>query len=755
LLRHPPAAPGGRLIRVPLNEAQAEAVAHGEGPILVLAGAGSGKTRVLTARLARLIAEAGVAASHILAVTFTNKAAAEMRHRVAALLGREPDGLWIGTFHSMCARLLRREAPHLGFTRTFTVYDEDDSEALLRRVVDDLGLPPKLYGARGLRHEISRAKNALTDPEAYAAAAADPYHQNVARVYQASVAALRRANAMDFDDLLLHPLRLFAERPERLAWWRGRFRFLLVDEYQDTNRAQYLLLQHLAGEHGNLFVVGDDDQSIYGWRGADLRNILEFQRDFPGAKLVRLEENYRSTRPILEVANRVIAPNTGRIGKTLRTRRGDGEPVTVVRAADERDEAEWLVREFAQRSRRAEHAFEEMAVLVRTNAQTRAFEEELRRNAIPYRVVGAVSFYERREVKDLLAYLRLCVNRDDDAAFLRAVAVPRRGIGETSLVALQAAARQWGWSLHRAAAAAGRIADLRPKAREALELFAADVDAMGAALAPLQPAEALRGLVARLSYDRWLLEEDETGPERLENVNELINAAAAWSEEWGAAGEDDGMPLERFLAQAALTTSAEVVQGDRGVTLMTLHAAKGLEFRVVAVAGLEEGLFPLARAETPEAVEEERRLCYVGITRAQDKLYLSHATARRRGGTMLPAFPSRFLGDVPPALAEERVTRPSWSVAREVRRPPRTPVRRGLAPLALTAAAEDDFPEAPDDAPRYAIGERVKHRRFGSGTIRQVAGRGRDLKVAVEFDDAAVGLKQLLAAYAGLEREWE
>jgi DNA helicase-2/ATP-dependent DNA helicase PcrA len=747
-----------------LNTAQREAVEHGAGPMLVLAGAGSGKTRVLTARVARLVREHGVDARHILAVTFTNKAAAEMKHRVAKLLDREPDGLWIGTFHSVCARLLRREAPLLGYTRAFTIYDEDDSEALLRRVIDDLGLPPKLYTARSVRHEISRAKNAMTTPEEVAAAALDPWHANIARIYAASLAALHRANAMDFDDLLLQPLALFAQHPDRLAWWQGRFRFLLVDEYQDTNRAQYRFLRALGGDHGNVFVVGDDDQSIYGWRGADLRNILEFQQDFPGATLVRLEENYRSTAPILEVANAVIGANTGRLGKTLRATRPGGERVTVVRAADDRDEAEWLVRRFVEHARGGEHAFDEMAVLMRTNAQTRAFEEELRRVGVPYRVVGAVSFYERREVKDVLAWLRLLVNRDDDEAFRRAAGVPRRGIGETSLAALGAAATLWGWSLHRAAAAAGRVPDLKPRARDLLEHFAADLDALGAELGRLQPAEALRALIGRLAYDRFLLEEDETGPERVENVNELVNAAAAWSEEWGAADGEDGTPLERFLAQAALTANAEVQKGDRGITLMTLHAAKGLEFRVVAVAGLEEGLFPLSRADTPEAVEEERRLCYVGVTRAQDVLYLSHAGARRRAGALMPSFPSRFLADVPPSLTEERVTRPSWGVAREwTRRPgstrptPLGPAPSRAAPLALAAEREEwaDAAAANDDAPRYVVGERVKHRRFGSGVIRQVAGRGRDLKVAVEFDDGAVGLKQLLAAYAGLEREWD
>jgi DNA helicase-2/ATP-dependent DNA helicase PcrA len=742
-------------VSVALNPAQKEAVEHIEGPILVLAGAGSGKTRVLTARIARLIEGHGVDPRGILAVTFTNKAAAEMKHRVETLLGRPPDGLWIGTFHSICARLLRREAPLLGFTRTFTIYDEDDSEALVRRVVDDLGLPPKLYAARSVRHEISHAKNAMTSPAQYAADALDPYHANIGRVYAAATEALRRANAMDFDDLLLHPLELFRDHPERLEEYRARFRFILVDEYQDTNRAQYRLLQSLAQKHSNLFVVGDDDQSIYGWRGADLRNILEFQRDFPGAKLVRLEENYRSTRAILEVANAVIAPNTGRIGKTLRTIRQGGERVTVLRAADERDEAEWLVREFVRLSR-SEYAVEDVVVLVRTNAQTRAFEEELRRSGVPYRVVGAVSFYERREVKDLLAYLRLIANKDDDEAFRRAVAVPRRGIGETSLVALTTAARQWDWSLLTASAAAGRVGDLKPRARELLVQFAAEIDAIRQDLAALQPAEALRAIIARLSYDRYLLEEAETGPERMENVNELVNAAASWSEEWGTpAPDEEGTALERFLAQAALTTRAEVGEAGKGLTLMTLHAAKGLEFPVVAIAGMEEGLFPLARADTAEGVEEERRLAYVGITRAKDRLYLSWAAARRRQGALLPGYPSRFLNDVPPALTEERVTRPTWGIAREPRVRPGASAARRQAPLALAVDVDQEIEEVSDDAPRYVPGERVKHRRFGSGTIQQVAGRGRDLKVAVAFDDETVGVKQLLAIYAGLEREWE
>src|SRR5688572_18119585 len=461
-----------------LNPAQREAAEHVEGPLLVLAGAGSGKTRVLTTRIANLIDRHGVPPDRIFAVTFTNKAAGEMKERIGRLLERDPSGLWIGTFHSLSARLLRREAELLGFTRQFTIYDEDDRLGLVKRLQEQRGHSTKLFTPRGVASLISTAKNRMQSPaELSASAQFDRFAQVAADVYAALGPALKAANAMDFDDLLLHPLALFDQHPDRLEAYRRKFQFILVDEFQDTNKAQYLLVKRL-GAHGNVCAVGDDDQSIYGWRGADVRNMREFQQDFPGTKLVRLEENYRSTRVILDAANGVIAENRGRIGKTLRTVRQGGESVTLLAAADERDEAEWIVGELARRASSGEWSHEEMAVLYRTNSQSRAFEEAFRRACTAYRLVGAISFYERREVKDLLAYLRLVANPADDEAFLRAIGVPRRGIGDTSVTALARAAAQWGRPLLEAARMADRVPELRPNARERFRGFAALLDGL-------------------------------------------------------------------------------------------------------------------------------------------------------------------------------------------------------------------------------------------------------------------------------------
>ncbi|MGH7590037.1 MAG: ATP-dependent helicase, partial [Gemmatimonadales bacterium] len=572
---------------------QREAVEHVTGPALVVAGAGSGKTRVLTLLIARLIDEHGVPPERILAVTFTNKAAGEMKGRVGRLLERDPAGLWIGTFHSISARLLRREAEHLGFSRQFTIYDEDDRNSLIGRLLDQLGHDKKKFTPRGVAGIISSAKNRMSDPaELKAAAPFDRFVQVAAEVMEALGPALRAQNAMDFDDLLLHPIRLFNEHPDRLAAWQDRFSFVLVDEFQDTNAAQYRLVRFL-GRGGNVFAVGDDDQSIYGWRGADVRNMQEFQRDFAGTRLIRLEENYRSIPSVLDAANAVIAENKGRIGKTLRTTRRGGEPVTVVAAADERDEAEWVVKEFS--ARRADWDWNAMAVLYRTNAQSRAFEEALRRAGTPYRIVGAISFYDRREVKDLLAYLRLVANPADDEAFLRAVNVPRRGIGDTSLDQVEAIARQWKKSLLETARAAERIPGLRPNVRAALLGFAAQVDRLMESATMHAPARVLESLIEAIAYEKHLLDEGPEGADRWENVRELVAGAAEWSEEVEEGAE--GTPLERFLEEAALLSSHDKISGtEEGVTLMTLHTAKGLEWPVVVMAGMEDGLFPLARA---------------------------------------------------------------------------------------------------------------------------------------------------------------
>jgi DNA helicase II / ATP-dependent DNA helicase PcrA len=747
-----------------LNPAQREAVEHVEGPLLVLAGAGSGKTRVLTMRIAALIDRHGVPPDRIFAVTFTNKAAGEMKQRIGRLLDRDPSGLWIGTFHSLAARLLRREAELLGFSRRFTIYDEDDRLSLIRRLMERQGHSTKLFPPRAVQSVISAAKNRMIPPSELAAGGGfDRLAQVAAEVYSALGPALKGANAMDFDDLLLHPLTLFREHPDRLRAYQSRFKFILVDEFQDTNRAQYELVR-LLGAHGNVCAVGDDDQSIYGWRGADVRNMQDFLKDFPGAKLVRLEENYRSTQVVLDAANGVIAENSGRIGKTLTTRRRGGETVTLVAAADERDEAEWVVRELQKRSAAADWQYREMAVLYRTNSQSRALEEAFRRAGIPYRLIGAISFYERREVKDLLAYLRLVANPADDEAFLRAVGVPRRGLGETSLSLLGQVATQWGKPLLETAAIADRVPDLRPNVPEAFRNFASLIQE-AARLEHLPPADLLEHLIRALNYEAVLHAEGPEGADRWENVRELVASAANWSEEVPADDDDAATPLERFLAEAALLSSVDTVAGqEEGVTLMTLHTAKGLEWPVVVLTGMEHGLFPLARSEEQiGGLEEERRLFYVGLTRAKDKLYLTWARARRRGGELRPGMASRFLRAIPPGIIEERRTTSLWA-------PDWGAGQRGSTggqwSRGSSRASGFDSPAAPvprgpaeeessQDAPRYVKGERVRHRRFGSGTIRGLTGTGRDLKVSVAFDDEEIGVKQLLVAYAGLEREWE
>jgi DNA helicase-2/ATP-dependent DNA helicase PcrA len=747
-----------------LNPAQRRAVEFGDGPLLVLAGAGSGKTRVLTARIAHLIRERGVRPDRLFAVTFTNKAAGEMRSRVAALLGADPRGLWIGTFHSLSARLLRREAPLLGFGPNFTIYDADDSQALLKRMLARRELSPKAYPPRALHALISGAKNRLIAPEEFAASAESPLARVAADCYRELAGELHRANAMDFDDLLLLPLRLFREHPDRLEAWQRRFDHVLVDEFQDTNAAQYRLVRDLARLHRNLCVVGDDDQAIYGWRGADVRHMQAFQHDFPGVALIKLEQNYRSSQVILDVANGVIAENRDRIGKTLFTAVTGGEPVVVLTAADERDEAEWIAGELAGLASRTDIPYESMAVLYRTNAQSRSFEEALRMRGVPYRLVGAVSFYERREVKDLLAYLRLLVNPADDEALVRVLNVPRRGIGDASLAMLGEAARYWGRPLLEAARLAGGIERLRPALRETIRDFAGLVDRLAEAVGKEDPATALETIIATTGYEAWLAEEGVEGVDRLENVRELVAGAAAWAEVADATGEaagEGGTLIERYLTQSALITPTDEFGGANaaGITLLTVHMAKGLEWPVVALAGLEDGLFPLARtAGEPGGIEEERRLCYVGLTRARERLYLSGARTRYRNGRLELAEPSRFLDALPGGSIEERGTAPAW------RRASGENARGSLSQARARSRIESRRVEEPipdfdgeesQDAPRYAQGERVRHRKFGSGVVREVSGVGRHLKVTVDFDDADVGTKQLLVAYAALERDWD
>ena len=746
-----------------LNREQREAVDHFEGPLLVLAGAGSGKTRVLTTRIAHLIHERGVPADRILAVTFTNKAAGELRDRISSLLGESPKGMWTGTFHALGARILRRHAPLLGWSNTFTIFDAEQSLRLVKRIVEDVGLDPRRWSPKAIRGYLSSAKNQLVGPQQFVEENADGFDvfaRNVAKVYPAYQGSLRAQNAFDFDDLLVKPVELFESNAELLAMYRSRFHFLLVDEYQDTNRAQFRFVQLLASEHRNLMVVGDDDQSIYGWRGADIRNILDFEMAFSGAHTVRLEQNYRSTEVILSAANAVIAQNVDRKGKTLRTDRSGGERITLVTTSGETDEARWIADQIeARASDLPGNAYREMAILYRTNAQSRALEDVFRRRGLPYQIVGGVRFYERREIQDVLAYLRLISNPLDAGAFERVVNYPRRGVGNTTLERLTAWASVEGVSLLDAAARADQAPDIPKGGVLGLRAFAELVQRHSALASQIRVGELLEGLVEELALLRHLADEGPEGEDRADNVGELIAGALDYDAELldDLEGEtlDHFTELDLFLQQVALVADVDRHDPDaNAVTLMTLHNAKGLEFPVVFISGLEDGLFPLSRAyDNPSELEEERRLFYVGITRAENKLYLTHARQRRRAGEVMYGRLSPFVDAIPPSLVEKVTT----AVANEGGGYTGWRSSRPDAPRSIDLGQGDDdlvFDEGLNqDLPRFVKGEAVVHDTFGSGTVAEITGFGRDLKVTVRFE--AVGTKKLLVRYAGLRRDFD
>ncbi len=739
-----------------LNPEQREAVEHFEGPSLVLAGAGSGKTRVLTTRVCHLIREHGIPPDRIMAVTFTNKAAGEMRDRVISMLGTEPRGIWMGTFHAIGVRLLRRHAPEVGWSRGFTIRDAEQSLREVKKAQKSVDVSPLRWSPKAIRERISEAKNQLVGAERFAEAhgdGADLLMRRVAIVYPAYQEALRTQDALDFDDLLVLPVRLLEGSRGLLERYRRRFAFILVDEYQDTNQAQFRLLELLASGHGNLMVVGDDDQSIYGWRGADIRNILDFEHSFPDARVVRLEQNYRSTSVILDAANAVIRENAARKEKTLRTEREGGAPVACVEARDERDEARWIVEEI-ERLMLADpdRAHRDFAVLYRTNAQARALEDRFRLRGLPYQIVGGVRFYERREIQDALAYLRLIVNPRDMDAFDRVVNQPRRGVGATSLAHLSTFSRESGVSMLEAAGRADKVPGLRAGARRGLLAFAGLVRRYSALAAHLPAGELLEELIAELDLLVLLRAEGPDGADRAENVRELIAAAhdfeAATVPGIGDEETDGFTDLGLFLQHVALVTDIDRHDSAAdAVTLMTIHGAKGLEFPVVFISGMEEGLFPLSRAyDEAKLLEEERRLLYVGVTRARDRLYLTHARRRRRAGDMVYGTLSSFLDVLADSLATSVTERVRWDWA------DRSPSVRAVRTESREGHVGSAEPGFNQDRPRYVKGERVVHQTFGSGTIAELSGFGRDLRVIVDFD--AAGRKKLLVRFAALERDY-
>jgi DNA helicase-2/ATP-dependent DNA helicase PcrA len=705
-----------------LNPQQREAVLHRGGPALVLAGAGSGKTRVLAYRVAYLVRALGVPPDRILAVTFTNKAAEEMRQRVAGLLGeRVARAVWMGTFHRTCARILRAHGERVGVPRRFTVYDEDDQRQLMREVLRDLGVDERRYPPAGVRAAVSAAKNDGVSLSAYEAQATSPFERTVAACWREYQRRLAERSALDFDDLLVETLRLLEDVPDVRELYQDRFQHVLVDEYQDTNPVQFRLLARLCERHRNLFVVGDVDQAIYGWRGADIRNILEFERDFPDARVLPLEQNYRSTQTILRAAEHLIQQNPRRYPKRLWTENAAGPPLRVYAASDEHDEARFVAEQL-RRLQDEGFRLRDCAVLYRINAMSRQFEEAFLRAGIPYQVVGAVRFYERREVKDLLSYLRVLTNPDDELSLLRALGTPRRGIGEATVERLRAFAAQRGLRLWEALQRAEEVPGLAPPARRTLRGFADLLRDLQARAQVARAAELVEEVLERSGLRASLEEEGtEDAQARLENVRELVTVAQEYEASTGDAS------LEGFLEHLALVTDADTYdeKADR-VALMTLHAAKGLEFRAVFLCGLEEGVFPHVRClDDPRQLEEERRLAYVGITRAKERLLLTYAQLRTLFGRTTANVPSRFLDELPEDVLERVPPGPKpWEVA--------APSPRGT------------------EAVRLSAGDAVHHRHFGTGRVLEVEGEGEAAVATVHFP--GVGTKRLALSYAPLRR---
>lgn len=723
-----------------LNEPQRQAVEHLEGPLLVVAGAGSGKTRVITHRVAHLIATGTARPDQILAVTFTNKAAGEMKERVVDLLGPEARRVWISTFHSFCARLLRDNAEALGYKRTFSIYDEAESLALIKRVYKDIGVPEGQPSHGTAQSRISRAKEKLMTPDDYFGMANDFLERNVANVYAEYQRRLGRNHAFDFDDLLMKVVELFQKWPDILERYQNRFRYILVDEYQDTNHAQYVLVNLLAEMSRNLCVVGDDDQSIYAWRGADITNILDFEEDYPEAKIIKLEQNYRSTQVILDSAWQVVSRNIGRMKKRLFTKKDGGEKVTLLLCGDERDEAEAIVEKI-RLGLIYDKAPSDFAVLYRTNAQSRVIEDILRYKGIPYTIVGGVRFYERAEVKDVLAYLRLLVNPSDNMALLRIINRPKRGVGKTSVAKLEAFAAEKGIPILEALSQPLDEVGIKGKAKAALDKLAATIRNASEAVDKIPPQDAAARIITETGYLKAL--EDEQTPEadvRADNVKEVVAGIAEYAE------ENEAPSLAGFLEEVALLTDIDNLDSSSSmVTLMTLHAAKGLEFDTVFLAGMEDGLFPLKRSFDEQAdLEEERRLCYVGMTRAKNKLYLSMAGFRRRWGDFTGG-PSMFLKDIPEELLEvERFNYWTDIYSRGAKNGGQ--IRQARAESQIRRPSEEPEYDFDDLLP---LGATVMHDKFGRGVIISREGSGEGLMVTIRFE--RVGVKKLMAKYASLE----
>ncbi len=735
-----------------LNSVQQEAVKAANGPVMIVAGAGSGKTRVLTYRIAYLIA-CGVPPGQILALTFTNKAANEMKGRIAKLVGEKGSQLWMGTFHSMFARVLRKESEKIGFTRSFTIYDSDDSLSLLKRSLEDLSISAQQFNPSAIRARISSAKNQMIMPKQFDTMVRDLFDEKVAKVYHMYQQRLLKSNAMDFDDLLMKPIELFERHLSTLERYQERFKFILVDEFQDTNRAQYQVTKLLGAKYKNVCVVGDDAQSIYSFRGADIRNILDFGRDYPDCQTFRLEQNYRSTKRILAAADRLIRNNTEQIHKKLWTNNTDGDPVVLFECADDRDEGYRIAHRIQEEILKSKRDLKDFAVLYRTNSQSRAVEGSLRKSGIPYVIVGGIRFYERKEIKDILAYLRLLVNHNDEESLLRAINYPARGIGGTTIDRLREFAAKQTLGLFPALQSMENIPEIAEKTKRSIISFRSMILKYASLREKMSLSELVRSFVDELGVLRLFKEEGTVeSMSRWENVHELLSAISEFSEE-----HPEGR-LEDFLEEVSLVSDIDTWEGTRNaVTLMTLHASKGLEFPVVFIAGLEEGLLPFYSSTIePAELEEERRLFYVGMTRAQSKLYFSFTRMRYRFGELSYAAESRFIAE----LGEEHI---------EIRKSTNGSSAQSSRPFAggrsryksVAAKTLSDAESYFDGAgPNYESesqvpvdikkGQVVQHETFGRGRVIEMSGKGDSQKATVHFDD--YGLKNLILKFANLRK---
>lgn len=717
-----------------LNPEQRKAVETTEGPLLIVAGAGSGKTRVLTQRIGYLLRNKRVAPWSILAITFTNKAAREMRARISALAGPAAEDIWIATFHSMCVRILRRDIDRLGYNRNFSILDTSDQLSVIKQCQKDLNIDPKKYDPRAVLSGISSAKNELKDPKRYGNLIGDPFQEVVHRVYELYQKKLKSNSALDFDDLIMITIQLFKDIPEVLSFYQKKFQYIHVDEYQDTNRAQYMLIRMLADEHQNICVVGDGDQSIYGWRGADITNILNFEQDYPNANVVKLEQNYRSTKRILQAANSVIKNNMGRKAKNLWTENNEGQKIQMFNADAEHSEAFFIVDRIKKGLSEGKH-YRDFAVLYRTNAQSRVVEEVFVKSNIPYGIVGGTKFYDRKEVKDVLAYLRLISNPDDDISLQRIINVPKRGIGQASIDKIAAYAGQQGISMYRAIMESDQMG-LSGKAAKTIVEFAGMIQDLEQMNEFLSVTELTEEVLKRTEYrEMYKTEGTLEAKARLENIDEFLSVTLDFE------NKNEDKSLTSFLTELALVADIDSVDeedNDDKVILMTLHSAKGLEFPVVFLVGMEEGVFPHSRALFEDSeMEEERRLAYVGITRAEEELYLTRAKMRTLYGRTTMNPPSRFLSEIPEELLEGEEPKPAVAPARTFQRP--------------TVASSASTSQGADVHADWKLGDKVEHGKWGQGTVVSMKGQGDGLELDIAFS-APTGIKKLLAKFAPIKR---